>query len=192
MAHCMVPFHEKLLSATMTICFELVNMRFYRQLREGVIPIQFGCYIFVQKTFFPSFRNGKREERQEGRPKGKVLLLFTNKNKQLHYQNKLVALTTEWLPWLQTRWRDSSSERFTVVCKTNCIKQPRGICPVHLTQPQYTDNPQNIHVCEEVFTRAPQCFEGWFSVCGGCKMNWAAASHVTLCNQSSIEKINLS
>jgi len=37
-----------------------------------------------------------------------------------------------------------------VVCKTNCIKQPRGICPVHLTQPQYTDNPQNIHVCEEV------------------------------------------
>ena len=39
MAHCMVPFHDKLLSATMTICFELVNMRFYRQLREGVIPI---------------------------------------------------------------------------------------------------------------------------------------------------------
>ena len=25
----------------------------------------------------------------------------------IHCKNKLVVLTTEWLPWLQTNWRDS-------------------------------------------------------------------------------------
>ena len=32
-----------------------------------------------------------------------------------HCKNKLVVLTTEWLPWLQTNWRDSGYERFAVV-----------------------------------------------------------------------------
>jgi len=31
-----------------------------------------------------------------------------------HCKNKLVVLTTEWLPWLQTSWRDSGYERFTL------------------------------------------------------------------------------
>ena len=33
------------------------------------------------------------------------------------------VLTTEWLPWLQTNWRDSGSERFTLGLETNCIRQ---------------------------------------------------------------------
>jgi len=32
-----------------------------------------------------------------------------------HYKNKLVVLTTEWLPRLQTSWRDSGYERFSLV-----------------------------------------------------------------------------
>ena len=42
-----------------------------------------------------------------------------------HCKNKLVVLTTEWLPWLQTSWRDSGYERFTLVWKTNYIRQPK-------------------------------------------------------------------
>ena len=42
-----------------------------------------------------------------------------------HRKNKLVVLTTEWLPWLQINWRDSGYERFTLVWKTNCIRQPK-------------------------------------------------------------------
>ena len=29
-----------------------------------------------------------------------------------HCINKVVVFTTEWLPWLETNWRDSSCERF--------------------------------------------------------------------------------
>ena len=43
----------------------------------------------------------------------------------LHCKNKLVVLTTEWLPWLQTNWRDSGYERFSLVLKSNCIRQPK-------------------------------------------------------------------
>ena len=51
-----------------------------------------------------------------------------------HCKNKLVVLTTEWLPWLQTKWRDSGYERFTLVWKTDCIRiYPRCNCPVPLT-----------------------------------------------------------
>jgi len=31
-----------------------------------------------------------------------------------HCKNKLVVLTTEWLLWLQTSWRDSGYERFAL------------------------------------------------------------------------------
>ena len=37
---------------------------------------------------------------------------------------KLVVLTTELLPWLQSSWRDSSNEKFNLVWKINCIRQP--------------------------------------------------------------------
>ena len=30
----------------------------------------------------------------------------------MHCKNKLVVLTTEWLPWLQTSGRDSGYDRF--------------------------------------------------------------------------------
>ena len=40
-----------------------------------------------------------------------------------HCKNKLVVLTTEWLPWLQTSWRDSGYERFALIWKSNCIRQ---------------------------------------------------------------------
>ena len=43
----------------------------------------------------------------------------------LHCKNKLVVLTTEWLPWLQTSWRDSGYERFALIWKSNCIRQPK-------------------------------------------------------------------
>jgi len=33
-----------------------------------------------------------------------------------HYKNKLVISTTEWLPWLQTSWRDGG------LWKTNYIR----------------------------------------------------------------------
>ena len=33
----------------------------------------------------------------------------------VHCKNKLVILTTEWLPWLQSSWRDSGYERFALV-----------------------------------------------------------------------------
>ena len=51
-----------------------------------------------------------------------------------HCKNKLVVLTTEWLPWLpETNWWDSGYERFTVVLETNWIRQPKGSCPLPLT-----------------------------------------------------------
>ena len=34
---------------------------------------------------------------------------------QLHCKNKLVVLTIEWLPWLQSSWRYSGYERFALV-----------------------------------------------------------------------------
>ena len=51
----------------------------------------------------------------------------------LHCKNKLVVLTTEWLPWLQTNWRHSDYERFALVFETNCKRKLKGSCPVHLT-----------------------------------------------------------
>ena len=41
-----------------------------------------------------------------------------------HCKNKLVILTIEWLPWLQTNWRDCVYERFTLLFRTNCIRLP--------------------------------------------------------------------
>ena len=46
-----------------------------------------------------------------------------------HSKNKLVILTTEWLPWLQTNWRNSGYERFALVLETNCISQSKGQLP---------------------------------------------------------------
>jgi len=41
----------------------------------------------------------------------------------------LVVLTTEWLPQLQTNWRDLGYERFALVLETNCIRQPNRLLP---------------------------------------------------------------
>jgi len=50
----------------------------------------------------------------------------TNKE-NVHCINTLVVLTTEWLPWLQTNWRDSGYKRFALVLKTiNPQVNPRG------------------------------------------------------------------
>ena len=45
---------------------------------------------------------------------------------RIHCKNKLVVLTTEWLPWLQT---SSGYESFTLVLETNWIRQPEIKCP---------------------------------------------------------------
>ena len=47
----------------------------------------------------------------------------------MHCKNKLVVLTTEWLPWLQTNWRDIGDEAFAVVLNTNCIRHSKGQPP---------------------------------------------------------------
>ena len=39
----------------------------------------------------------------------------------------------EWLPWLQTTWRDSSSGWFTLGLETSCIKQLEEAGPDYLT-----------------------------------------------------------
>ena len=72
-----------------------------------------------------------------------------------HCKSKLVVLTTERLPWLQTNWRDCNYERFALVLKTNCIRQPKGRLPSSsYNHNTCTDNPQNI--CEGVITNALQ------------------------------------
>jgi len=43
------------------------------------------------------------------------------RNIAMHCKNRLLVLTAEWLPWLQTWGRDSSYERFIVLLETNCI-----------------------------------------------------------------------
>ena len=40
----------------------------------------------------------------------------------VHCINTLVVLTTEWLPWLQTNWRDSGYKKFALVLKNNRIR----------------------------------------------------------------------
>ena len=50
-------------------------------------------------------------------------LMFSSKDQSvkvdnvglIHCKNKLVILTTEWLPWLQSSWRNSGYERFALV-----------------------------------------------------------------------------
>ena len=44
-------------------------------------------------------------------------------------QDKLVVSTTEWLPWLQTNWKDSGYGMFALLLETNCIRQPKGQLP---------------------------------------------------------------
>ena len=48
---------------------------------------------------------------------------------RLHCKSKWVVLTTEWLPWLQTNWRNSGYESITLVLKSNCIRKPKGQLP---------------------------------------------------------------
>jgi len=43
----------------------------------------------------------------------------------LHWKNKLAILLMEGLPCLQTNWRDSGYERYALVWKNNCIRQPK-------------------------------------------------------------------
>ena len=60
-----------------------------------------------------------------------------------HCENKLVVSTTEWLPWLQTNWRDSGYAWFALVLETNCKKKkPQGAAAQFILQPQCTNNPQ--------------------------------------------------
>ena len=74
---------------------------------------------------------GLVREKRDGKGGQKEKYFVVHKQKQTVALPKQVVLTTEWLPWLHTRWRDSSSENFTVVCKTDCIKQPRGMSILH-------------------------------------------------------------
>ena len=48
---------------------------------------------------------------------------------KVHCKNKLVVSTIEWLPWLQTNWRDSGYERFALVLQTNCKRKPNRQLP---------------------------------------------------------------
>ena len=67
--------------------------------------------------------------------------------KLLYYislQKQLVVLTIQCLPWLQTSWRDSGYERFALVMRTNCIRQPNRQAAQFLLQPQY--------ICEAIIT----------------------------------------
>ena len=52
-------------------------------------------------------------------------VFFLQKALISHCKNKLVVSTTEWLPWLQTSLRDSGYQRFSLVWKSNCIRQPK-------------------------------------------------------------------
>ena len=64
-----------------------------------------------------------------------------------HCKNKLVVLTIEWLPWLQTNWRDSGYERFALLFRTNYIRQPNRQLPTSsYNHNTLADNPQN--TCE--------------------------------------------
>ena len=60
-------------------------------------------------------------------------------------QKKLVVLTTEWLPQLQS---SCGYESFTLVLETNWMRQPEKQVPnvqaTILATPPYTENPQNI------------------------------------------------
>ena len=71
----------------------------------------------------------------------------------IHCKNKPVVLTTEWLPWLQTRGRDSDHERFPLILKPYCIRQS-ATAAHFILQPQCTENPQNIRFCEGVIINA--------------------------------------
>ena len=63
----------------------------------------------------------------------------------IHCKNKLVVSTTEWLPWLQTNWKDSGYGMFALLLETNCIRQPKGQLPrLSYNHSNYTDNPHNI------------------------------------------------
>ena len=62
-------------------------------------------------------------------------------------KNKLDVLTTEWLSWLQTNWRDSGYEVcFGIEDKLDKVIQEETA--QFILQPQYTDDFQNI--CEGV------------------------------------------
>ena len=49
----------------------------------------------------------------------------------LHCKNKFLILTTEWLPWLQSSWRDSGYEKLILVLVVNCIS---NLSPNHSLQ----------------------------------------------------------
>ena len=106
------------------------------------------------------------------------LLVITEKN-------KLVVLTTEWLPQLQKSWRDSGYESFALVLETNCIRQPSRKLPsssynhntlTTLAQKIYEGVITNaLQSCsKEVVTRKGKhsCYEGLQCMYCGCKMNW--------------------
>ena len=113
--------------------------------------------------------------------------------------NKLVVLTTEWLPWLQTNWKDSGYEGLLWYWRLIAQGNPRGSCPLRLTTTIYLQPSEHLwfpHRVRYIKTMTvPSCYfeehayvitlsqKFWgLSVCCGCNMNWAVASHVALCN----------
>ena len=99
-------------------------------------------------------------------------------------KRSVVVSTTEWLPWLQTNWKESGYERFVLLLETNCIRQPKGQLPT---------SSYNHNTVKSLITCAsPTCLKctcndsftdvGGLSVYCGCEMNWAAAYWVALWN----------
>ena len=58
----------------------------------------------VHQTLFPLFGEGSGHETITVHA---MNFKHSDIGEWLHYKNKLVVLTTEWLPWLQTNWRQS-------------------------------------------------------------------------------------
>ena len=72
-------------------------------------------------------------------------------NTIVHCKNKLVILTTQWLTWLQTNWRDSGYERFALVPKSNCIRQPK------MQQPNSSYNHNTLTTLRTSVRESPAC-----------------------------------
>ena len=96
------------------------------------------------------------------------------------------ATVKEWLPWLQTNWRDSGYGRFAFGIRDyNCKRKPTGQLPSssYNHNAPTTHNPQNI--CERVYNKLAVrelqiSVVRVFSVLWLYKMSWAASPWVSL------------
>ena len=99
--------------------------------RSGIAPVQPSSTGVIGPAWSSSVWFGSRLHYKITRTESNC---FNPEHYNMHHcKNKLVVVTTEWLPWLQTSWRDSGYERFALVWKSNCIRQPKVSCPVPLT-----------------------------------------------------------